>query len=112
MLSVTLIFLAKTNYIPSSFTMAGICLHFCHTYFHMKRVKLIRPKDSGGQYSHRPKSKQGDWAGLLDLWPGERVIVQSEKNPVVLAWAEFAGQPRGGPGSLVCGEGFACLHGL
>lgn len=93
--------------------MAGICPHFCHTYFRVKRVKLIRPKDTGGQYSHRPKSNQGGWAGLLDPWPGERGIVQSEKkNPVVLVWAEFAGQPRGGPGSLVLGGGFDCLHGL
>lgn len=60
--------------------MAGICPRFCHTYFCVKRVKLIRPKDTGGQCSHRPKSKQGGWAGLPDLWPGECVIVQSEKK--------------------------------
>lgn len=60
--------------------MAGICPQLCHTYFLVKRVKLIRRKDTGGQYSHRPKSKEGGWAGLLDLWPGESVIVQNEKK--------------------------------
>lgn len=60
--------------------MAGICPHFCHAYFHAKRVKLIRPKGTGGQYSQSPKSKRGGWAGLLALWPGERVIAQSEKT--------------------------------
>lgn len=73
----------------------------------------MRPKDTGGQYSHRPKSKQGGCAGLLDLWPGESVIVQSgeKKQPVALVRAEFSGQPHGGRGSLVLGGGFAYLHG-
>lgn len=38
-----------------------------------------------------------------------------EKKCIVLVWAEFSGQPRGGgPGSLVLGGegGFACWHGL
>lgn len=93
MLRVTLIFLAKTNYIPSSFTLAGICPHFCHTYFHAKRVELIRPKDTWGQHSYKLKSNQGGWAGLLDLWPGERAIVQSEKKLLCWCGLNLQGSP-------------------
>jgi len=74
--------------------MAGICLRFCRASFPVKRVKLVRRKDTGGQYSHRPKPKRGGWAGLPDLWPGEDALVQNEKP--LSRWC-------GGPGSVALG---------
>lgn len=111
MLGVTLILLAKTNYIPSSFRMAGVCPHFCHTFFCVERIKLIRPKDTVGQYLQMPESQQGGWVGVLNLWQEDVVFCRLNK-PCFAGVGGTAVQSRGGPGSLVLGGGFVCLHGL
>lgn len=91
--------------------MAGVCPHFCCTYSCVERVKLIRPKDPVGQYAHMPKSQHGGWVGLLDMWQ-ENVALCRVNKPGFAGLGGTAVQSRGGPGSLVFGGGFACLHGL
>lgn len=86
-LRVTLVFLAKTNYIPSSFRMAGVCPYFCHTYFCVERVKLIRPKDTVGQYLGQNQSRE---AGLVCWICGRKTWYYAGwTSLVVLVWVEL-----------------------
>lgn len=71
-----MIFLAKTNSIPLSFRVAGVCPHFCHTYFCVEMVKLVRPKDTVDTYTCQNRRREAWFGGSM---AGERGVMQGEQ---------------------------------
>lgn len=104
MLSVTLILLAKTNYIPSSFTWQ-ICPHFCHTYICVEGALLTRCRRSVLTQAKIKAGKPG-WfpASVPRITPyraewGEKNVLcwcglNFQGSPVVVALAAWCSEEK------------------